>query len=206
MSLQSHPGSKTTLAQRMRRPLAALIFVSLFCAGHGTPWLSPAAAAEAAPAASEERVKAAYLHKFLNYAEWPPSVLARADAPYVIGVTGDDAVADELGRIAAGRTVNNRGVVVKRVLPGESLADLHMLFIGHGELARQSQWLRQARGRSILTVTDADGALDQGAVINFRILEERVRFEISVDAAEQAGLRLSSRLFAIATNVVKGSH
>jgi hypothetical protein len=205
MSITSSPGSTATLAQRMRRPLAALIFVALFGAGHGTPWLAPAAAAEAAAVASEERVKAAFLHKFLNYAEWPQPVLARAEDPYVIGVAGDDGVADELARIAAGRTVNNRGVVVKRVLPGESLADLHMLFIGHGEQARQAQWLRQARGRAILTVTDADGALEQGAMINFRILEERVRFEISVDAVEQGRLRLSSRLFAIATNVVKGS-
>jgi hypothetical protein len=200
------PGNRTGRAQRGCRALAAFVFVSLLSIMGGTPWLGPATAADAAAVASEERVKAAYLHKFLNYAEWPPAVLARADAPYVIGLAGDDAVADELARIAAGRTVNNRGVIVKRVLPGESLGDLHMLFLGRGERARQAQWLRQAKGRPILTVTDADGALDQGSMINFRILEDRVRFEVSVDAAEQAGLRLSSRLFAIATNVVKGSH
>jgi hypothetical protein len=192
--------------QPARRSLAAVGFAVVLSLGAGMHWFPPAAAAEAASALSEERVKAAYLHKFLNYAEWPPAAFPKPDTPYVIGLVGDDAVADELARIAAGRTVNGRGVVVKRVLPGESLSDLHLLFIGRGERARLAQWLRQAKGRPILTVTDAEGALEQGSVINFQVSDERVRFEVSVDAAAQNNVRLSSRLFAVATNVVKGSH
>jgi hypothetical protein len=156
--------------------------------------------------ASEERVEAAYLHKFLNYAEWPPASFPQADTPYVIGIAGDDTIADELARLAAGRSVNNRGVIVKRLLPGDAINDLHMLFVGRGERARLALWLRQTKGRPILAVTAADGALEQGSVINFRVVDERVRFEVSVDAAEQNGIRLNSRLFSVATNVVKGSH
>jgi hypothetical protein len=36
-------------------------------------------------------------------------------------------------------------------------------------------------------------------------VDDRVRFEVSVDAADQAGIRLNSRLFSVATNVVKGN-
>jgi hypothetical protein len=166
---------------------------------------TPAAAAGAGMVASEEKVEAAYLHKFLNYADWPPPAFAQADTPYVIGVAGDDTVADELARIAAGRSVNNRGVIVKRLLPGDTVNGLHMLYIGRGERARLAQWLHQAKGRPILTVSALDGALEQGSIINFRIVEDRVRFELSLDAAEQSSIRLNSRLFSVATNVVKGS-
>jgi hypothetical protein len=167
----------------------------------------PARAAGPAGAmvASEERVEAAYLHKFLNYADWPPSSFPQADTPYVIGVAGDDTVADELARIAAGRSVNNRGVIVKRMLPGDPVTDLHVLFIGRAERARQAQWLRQVKGRPVLAVTALEGALEQGSIINFRTVDDRVRFEVSIDAADQAGLRLNSRLFSVATNVVKGN-
>jgi hypothetical protein len=65
--------------------------------------------------------------------------------------------------------------------------------------------MRLAKGRPILTVSAADGALEQGCVINFRVVDDRVRFEVSVDAAEQGGIHLNSRLFSVATNVVKGS-
>jgi hypothetical protein len=190
----------TSPRQRRRRIGAALLAFWL-----GAAALAPAAAAGTQLAASEERVQAAYLHKFLNYADWPPASFPQADTPYVIGVAGDDAVADELARIAAGRSVNNRGVIVKRLLPGDSATDLHMLYIGRGERPRQAQWLRQAKGRPILTVTAADGALEQGSIINFRTVDERVRFEVSADMAEQSGLRLNSRLFSVATNVVKGN-
>jgi hypothetical protein len=190
--------------KRGRRRLAAGL-VGLWLASAGLLPATPAAAAGTSLVATEEKVEAAYLHKFLNYADWPPAAFPHADTPYVIGVAGDDPVADELAHIAAGRSVNNRGVIVKRLLPGDALTDLHMLFIGPAERARQAQWLRQAKGRPILTVTASDGALEQGAIINFRVVDDRVRFEVSVDAADQSDIRLSSRLFTVATNVVKGN-
>jgi len=189
---------------RQGRPLGAAV-VALCLLGSALLPAAPAAAAPAAIAASAERIQAAYLHKFLNYVEWPAPMLAQADTPYVIGVAGDDVVADELAHIAAGRSVNNRGVIVKRVLPGDALSGLHMLFIGDGERSRLAQWLRMARGRAILTVSATDGGLDQGSIINFQNVDGKVRFEVSIDAAEQSGLRLNSRLFSVATNVVKGS-
>lgn len=189
---------------RARRMLSggAVLAALWLAAGAALP---PPARAAAPIAASEERVEAAYLHKFLNYADWPPASFPHPDTPYVIGIAGDDTIADELARIAAGRSVNNRGVIVKRLLPGDGINDLHMLFVGRGERARLALWLRQAKGRPILAVTAAEGALELGSVINFRVVDERVRFEVSIDSAEQGGIHLNSRLFSVATNVVKGS-
>ena len=58
-----------------------------------------------------------------------------------------------------------------------------------------------ARGRRLLLVTEALGALDHGSMINFVIRERRVRFEIAVDTAEKAGLAVSSKLLAVAVRV-----
>jgi YfiR/HmsC-like len=189
---------------RYLRTLFGGSFLALCLGAAGLAAVAPAAAGGPI-VASEEKVEAAYLHKFLNYADWPPAVFPQADTPYVIGVAGDDTVADELARIAAGRSVNNRGVIVKRMLPGDAVNDLHVLFVGRGERGRLAQWLRPAKGRPILTVSAADGALDLGSIINFRTVDDRVRFEVSVDAAELSGIRLNSRLFSVATNVVKGN-
>ncbi|RZA36153.1 MAG: YfiR family protein [Lysobacteraceae bacterium] len=202
MRFDMHTSSPRHDQGRRRRLGAAL--AALCLAGAGLLPAAPVAAA-APMAASTERVQAAYLHRFLNYVEWPLAVLAQADTPYVIGVAGDDTVADELARIAAGRSVNNRGVIVKRVLPGDTVNNLHMLFIGGAEHTRLAQWLRMTKGRPVLTVSATEGGLDQGSIINFQTIDGRVRFEVSVDAAEQGGLRLNSRLFSVATNVVKGS-
>ena len=56
----------------------------------------------------------------------------------------------------------------------------------------------------MLTVTETDGALTHGSMINFVLVERRVRFEIALDSAEKSGLKLSSRLLAVAQQVQKG--
>lgn len=163
------------------------------------------AQAEDASDALEQQVKAAFLYKFAGYVEWPEAHLPRPDTPITIGVLGADALAAELSRLVAGRTVNNRAIAAKRLKPGDSLAGINVLFIGKEEIARLSQLLSLARPRAILTVTESEGALAQGSVINFTIAERRVRFEISLDSAEKSSLKLSSRLLSVAQQVRTGN-
>ena len=153
----------------------------------------------------EERVKAAYLYRFAEYVEWPEGAFARRDAPVTIGVLGSETLADELAQAVVGRMVNDRPVTVKRLKPGEPLAGIHVLFIGKAESARLNQLAQGAQPRSILTVTESDGALARGSVINFVVADRRIRFEISLESAEKSKLKLSSRLLAVAQQVHTGT-
>ncbi len=152
----------------------------------------------------EQRVKAAFLYKFAGYVEWPAKSFARPETPVVIGVMGNELLAAELIHAVTGRTVNDRLVTVKRLKAGDSLAGIHVLFIGKSESARLNQLAQTAQPRSILTVTESDGALAHGSVINFVLTDGRVRFEIALDSAEKSGLKLSSRLLAVAQQVLTG--
>jgi hypothetical protein len=80
----------------------------------------------------------------------------------------------------------------------EELGDEDVVFIGAGRSHILQQDLEAIGNRPALVVTDAEGALDKGSMINFRIVEQRVRFEIALPAAERSGLVLSSRLLAAA--------
>ncbi|MEO8443371.1 MAG: YfiR family protein, partial [Betaproteobacteria bacterium] len=151
----------------------------------------------------ERRVKAAYIFKFAGYVEWPDGVFAQPDTPLNIAVLGDDEIAAELAQITAGRMVDGRPVRVKRTRDSDATADAHMLFVGRAEIARLPQLAKQARAKPVLILTDAPGALNQGSMINFMLIQQRVKFEISLDEAERRGLRLSSRLLAVAHNVRK---
>jgi hypothetical protein len=166
--------------------------------------------ATAAPGADdartlEQRVKAAYLYRFAEYVQWPESVFARRDTPVTIGVLGSDSLADELAQAVVGRTINDRPVTVRRLKPGDPLTGIQVLFISRSESTRLSQLTQGAQPRSILTVTESDGALAQGSVINFVVTDRRVRFEISLEAAEKSKLKLSSRLLAVAQQVRSGT-
>jgi uncharacterized protein DUF4154 len=153
------------------------------------------------PESLELRVKAAFLYKFAGYVEWPTKAFAGPETPVTIGVIGAEPIATELAQAVTGRTVNDRPVTVKRLKAGESLAGIHILFVGRAENARLDQLAQSARPRSILTVSESDGALARGSVINFVLSDGRVRFEIALDSAEKSGLKLSSRLLAVAQQV-----
>lgn len=187
--------------RRIRRAL----MLTFLLAGCALPGWAASPAPEQESAALERRVKAAFLYKFAGFVEWPESAFPRPDAPITIAVVGSDAFASELTQAVAGRTISNRLLEVKRIGPGEPLDAIHMLFVERSEQRRLGQLAQAVRSRPVLIVSESQGALSQGSVINFVLAERRVRFEVSLDAAEKSGLRLSSRLLAVAQQVVPGS-
>jgi hypothetical protein len=149
----------------------------------------------------EHEVKAAFLYKFLSFVEWPAQSFARADAPLVIGVLAADEVHASLEQAVQGRQAQNRPVQVRRVAAGERLSGLHVLFVGRAAAASLA---RLAAPPGVLVVAEADGALEQGAMINFLRSDGRVRFEVAPETAERRGLRISSRMLAVAHSVKPG--
>src|SRR5437899_8282008 len=161
--------------------------------------------AQADTQADEYRVKAAFLYKFGSYIEWPSGSFARADTPVGIGVMGADALADELVQIVAGRNVNGRPVLVRKLRPGGPIAGLHVLFIGRADSGRLPEILAAARGRALLTVTESEGGLELGSMINFVVVEDKVRFDVAPPPPESGNLKISARLLGVARKVVSKS-
>lgn len=152
--------------------------------------------------ASEAAVKAAFLFKFAGYVEWPNE--PPPDAPFVFAIVSNDEVAVELEKLVAGRTVKNRRAVVRRMKEGQSFRGVQLAFIGRSEPVTGAI-VRAAREQGVLTVTEADHGLDLGAAINFVPVEDRLGFEVSLDAVERGGHRISSRMLAVARKVVPRS-
>lgn len=161
--------------------------------------LLPASAAAQQP--TEAGVKAAFLYKFAGYIEWPAGAFNTPDAPFVIGVTGADEVAAELERLVPGRSINNRPVVVRRFREGEPPKGAHLVFVGRGEPNVRAV-VRAAQRSGALTVTETEHGLEAGSSINFVVVDDRVGFEVSLDAADRGGHRISSRMLAVARRVV----
>jgi hypothetical protein len=169
-----------------------------------TAALTPFAAAHAQREASEAGVKAAFLYKFANYIEWPAAAFSGAAAPLVIGVVGADPIATELERIVPGRAVNGHPIVVKRVREGEALRGVHVVFIGKDQVS-VAPLIHAAQREGVLVVTDTDRGLEMGSAINFVPAGDRVAFEVSLDAAEKSGHRISARMLSVARRVVPRS-
>jgi len=148
----------------------------------------------------DSAVKAAFLYKFGSFVEWPPGAFRSPAAGFVIGVYGDDAVASELEQITQGRAVEGHPVRVLRVHGRDDLAPMHVLFAGGPREGRARELLAAARG-PVLTVADGPIGGDPGPVLFFTEDDGRVRFVASLPAAAARGLKLSSKLLAVAQQV-----
>lgn len=156
---------------------------------------------QGAPTASESQVKAAYLHKFPGFVDWPPGSFLSDSSPIVIGVTGSDSVYQDLTRLAEGRLVQGRPLEVRWVVLPLSRPLVHVLYIGRDARANAGAFISQTAGHPVLTVTDYPLAPPDGAVLNLLEMDGRIRFEASLPAASANGIKLSARLLNVAARV-----
>jgi hypothetical protein len=153
---------------------------------------------------SVESVKAAFLYRFLEYVDWP--IETRRDGPLIIAVLADESLAAELQRTVRGRTAHGREITARSVTTLAEGVDADVLFVS-AQWKKKLSGLVDEHGRDpVLVVTEGEGALERGSVINFLVVDGNVRFEVSLPAAEQRGLKLSSRLLSVALRVEKSGH
>lgn len=200
MHRQLNPYANRDLRRRMAACLLACLAVPL-----GLALLAPQASAQSAITNTQlqRRVKAAFLVKFLGYVDFPAGAFADPSTPLTIGVVDADELVAELERAVAGRSINGRGIAVSRLREGER-APVHLLFVGGRDPVQVGRVVRQAAG-AMLVVTECENGLRQGSAINFRLIDEHVRFDVALEAAERNGVKLSSRLLTVASQVQKGA-
>ena len=164
-------------------------------------WVIATAASlgSAAELYSEDAVKAAFLLRFCAYIDWPADTPAQSQ--FTIAVLGSAAVERELQRLLPGHSVDNRPVQVRTITKIEDLGSAQVLYLGKdfkGNLRTVSAALA---GRPVLLVSDSAGGLDEGSTVNFLLVDRRLRFEISLNAAARSRLKMSSELLSVAAHV-----
>jgi hypothetical protein len=150
---------------------------------------------------SEYLIKAGFIYNFAKLVEWPPTAFAQPDSPIVIGILGNDPFGATLDRIVADKKIDGRGFAVKRVKWSKDLRELkdcNILFVSSSEKDHVDSVVDGMKGLPILTIGDAPGFAKRGGIINFTLEDNKVRFEVNVEAAKHADLSISSRLLTLA--------
>jgi hypothetical protein len=182
-----------------RRPLR--VWMLAICASLAAAAALRPAAAQDAPGSREYEIKAAFIYNFTKFVEWPAAALVPGAEPIVIGVLGDSPCAQALEELTRGRKVNGHPILVKRVESAQEAGSAHVLFVG---AAHEAQFVRLEPALAkapVLTVGEAASFATDGGMINFLMQGDKVRFEVNVDSAERAGVKISAQLLKLAAAV-----
>ncbi len=179
------------------RCAVALVATLVALVGASTPSLASAEPKNA----REYKLKAAFVYNFTKFIRWPETAPAGSDDKIVLCVLADDFVREVVRDTVKGKPVRGNPIEV-RPLSGSAEADLcHLVFVGASQRRHLKSMKERTRQGGVLVVSEAGEFGEEIAMINLIVDRNKVRFEIDVDAADQAGLRISSKLLKLATIV-----
>lgn len=163
--------------------------------------LLPSASAQEGKA-DEYRAKANFLAVFADFVEWPSAAFSSEQAPLLICVLGEFSFGTTLAEATRGASIRGRRMEIRWARKEQGLRACQILFVSRSESRRYGRIFKAIQGASVLTVGETPDFLASGGTINFLFDANKLQFEVSVAAANDAGLRISSKMLALARHVV----
>lgn len=145
----------------------------------------------------EYQIKAAFLFNFAQFVEWPPAAFADTNAPFCIGVLGNDPFGAALDETVQGEAIGSHSLTIRRSSQVDDLKNCQMIFISKSERKHLTEILSALDSRPILTVSEIEDFDQSGGIINFYLEGTKVRFEINPITAQDDGLKISSQLLSL---------
>ncbi|MBU0719487.1 MAG: YfiR family protein [Planctomycetes bacterium] len=165
--------------------------------------LTPSVGAQEVDETTATKVKAAYLYNFAKFIQWPDAAFDDDQAPFVIGVLGDDAFGQVLDDTVKAKKIAERPIELRslrwsRPADRAELKRCHILYISDSERYRLDDILATLEERPVLVVSDAHEFARDGGMIGFVLEQGRIVFEVNREALERAELKASSQLLKLA--------
>lgn len=132
---------------------------------------------------------------FTKYVQWPD-----ADKPgeFIIGVIGNEEVYKTLSTWYNGKTKGAKTYVIKKFSNATELSECAVVYIDKSKSSEFEAVNNKVRGKGTLVVTDRNGLGSKGSCINFKTVDDKLKFELNQKAIEATNLKVSSALTSMA--------
>ena len=132
---------------------------------------------------------------FIKYIQWPDHDKA---GEFVIGVVGNNDVYTTLSSWYGGKAKGNKTYVIKKFSSAAEVTDCQLVYIDRSKSGEFEAINNKLKGKGTLVITDKNGLGQKGSCINFKTVEDKLRFELNQQAVESSNLKVSSALSAMA--------
>lgn len=153
---------------------------------------------QAQQAVSADEIKVAMVYNFTKFIEWPPDASPDTARQFVIAVLGPTRVASLFDQALRSRTVLGRPVAIRHAQTVEEARRCQIVVVSSRESSAMQEALQTVRAPGVLTVGEGKAFTQNGGVIGFVLVDNRLNFEVNLEAARQARLVISSKLLRLA--------
>lgn len=158
---------------------------------------------------AEYEIKAVYIYNFILFTEWSETreSTSSEEGNITIGILGRDPFGNYFSEVA-GKTIKSKGkkLSINRYGPYTPKTDLKscdLLFISASERTNIKKILKSLDNSSVLTVSDMEGFLESGGMVQLLTQKGKIRWAINNTSIKTTGLRLSAQIFQSAVRIVK---
>lgn len=185
----SHGNGFVPRAAVLALPMAALASALVLLATAPAPLRASGAVA----------TKSTMIWNIAKFIRWPEAAFAKGNGDFVFTILGQDSLAEALAADMSTRTLATRPVFVRVVGRPQDVLGSQVVYVAASARGRLSEVLRLLHNGPVLTLADTPGFVTDGGMVDFTHEPDgQVRFEIHQERAEQAGLKVSAKLLAIA--------
>ena len=132
---------------------------------------------------------------FVKYIQWPAGDNSKE---FVIGVVGNTEIYNTLTTWYAGKPKGAKTYVIKKFNNASEVTDCQVIFIDKTKSNEFDAVNNKVRGKGTLVVTDRAGLGSRGSCINFKTVDEKLRFELNQQAMEASNLKVAGALSSMA--------
>jgi hypothetical protein len=146
------------------------------------------------------RLQAAIVSKTPQFVRWPSAALA-GRASLNVCVLAIDPFAEPLQAFVSGDAIEGRPIAVRILERDQDVDSCHVLFLSSRAVNARPAMLQRAVSRPVLTISDDDRFFDKGGIVKLRLVNGRMKFDVNLEAAQRAGLQISSQFLQLAATV-----
>ena len=145
-------------------------------------------------------IKASYVYNFAKLVGWPDK---KSKGNFTIGILGDPDLYKQIVEKYSGKKIGNQSIEIVQLLGVDQLPEMHILFISRQLSPKTTQISDKVDNEHTMIITESDNGLSSGATLNFVVVDNLQKFEISETNAEKQGLTIGSTLKSLAHKLVK---
>ncbi len=132
---------------------------------------------------------------FIKYVQWPDH---DKSGEFVIGVIGNTEMYNTLNTWYGGKPKGGKTYVIKKFNSAAEVSDCHVVYIDKSKSGEFETVKNKVSGKGTLVVTDKNGLGEKGSCINFKTVNDKLRFELNQQAIEASNLKVSGALSSMA--------